>query len=62
MADDTELALDLVLDSLKKGVSAMRIVLTPLFFIAIAFAAGAWAGPAAGLDDAHVPTAHELQP
>jgi hypothetical protein len=29
----------------------MRLVLTPLFFIAIACAAGAWAGPAAGLDD-----------
>jgi len=40
----------------------MRLVLTPIFFAAIAIAAGAWAGPAAGLDDTRLPAAHAQQP
>lgn len=29
----------------------MRLVLTPIFFLAIAVAAGAWAAPVVGADD-----------
>lgn len=31
----------------------MRLVLTPLFFLVIAAAAGIYAGPAAGIDELH---------
>jgi hypothetical protein len=37
----------------------MHLIFTPIFFFAIAIAAGAWAGPAAGLDDSHGPAVHE---